>query len=82
MSFSTDFDDTAKICAFYSGEGFPLVVDEENRYITVGDYIVVPVLEDGHLTAYIVVDPEHITHLVSDLDSFFQGVLPDWSVEL
>lgn len=82
MSVSSDFEDTIKICEFYSGDGLPIKVDYENCYVFLGDYAVDPVMENGHLITYIVEDPEHITHLVGDLDYYFQRALPDWSVEL
>ena len=78
MCVGTDFDDTVKICEFYSGVGLPVKVDRENYYVHLGDFVVDPVMEKGHLIAYIVEDPEHNTHLVWDLDCYFQSVLPDW----
>lgn len=82
MSVSSDFEDTVKICEFYSGDGLPVKVDYENYFVYLGGYIVDPVMEGGSLVTYIVEDPEHNAHLVGDLDSYFQMVLPDWSVEL
>lgn len=82
MSVSSDFDDTIKICEFYSGDGLPVVVDRENSLVNLGDYVVDPVMENGHVAVYIVEEPDHTTHLVADLDSYFQNVLPDWSEEL
>lgn len=78
MCVSSDFDDTIKICEFYSGDGLPIEVDYENRLVSLGDYVVDPVMENGHLITYIVEDAGHNTHLVGDLDSYFQAVLPDW----
>lgn len=82
MCVSSDFDDTVKICEFYSGDGLPVKVDYENRFVFLGDYVVDPVMENGSLIVYIVEDPGHNAHLVWDLDSYFQSVLPDWRVEL
>lgn len=82
MCVSSDFDDTVKICEFYSGDGLPINVDYENYLVTLGDYVIDPVMENGHLITYIVEDPGHNDHLVGDLDSYFQSVLPDWRVEL
>ena len=82
MCVSSDFDDTVKICEFYSGDGLPLEVDYENHYVFLGGYVVDPVMENGRLITYIVEDPGHNTHLVGDLDSYFQSVLPDWREEL
>ena len=78
MSVGSDFDDIVKICEFYSGDGLPVEVDYENCYVFLGGYMVDPVMEGGHLIAYIVEDPGRSTHLVCDLDSYFQSVLPDW----
>lgn len=82
MCVSSDFEDTVKICEFYSGDGLPIKVDYENRFVYLGDYIVDPVMKNGHLVMYIVEDPGRNAHLVGDLDSYFQSVLPDWRVEL
>lgn len=82
MSVSSDFDDTVKICEFYSGDCLPIKVDYENYFVYLGEYLVDPVMENGHLITYIVEDPGHNAHLVGDLDSYFQSVLPDWRVEL
>lgn len=82
MCVSSDFDDTVKICEFYSGDGLPITVDYVGYYVNLGDYVVDPVMENGHLITYIVTDPGHNTHLVGDLDSYFQSVLPDWREEI
>ena len=82
MSVCSDFDDTVKICEFYSGNGLSVKVDYENYYVNLGDYVVDPVMEGGHLITYIVEDPEHNSHLVGDLDSYFQSVLADWREEI
>ncbi len=78
MSVGSDFDATVKICEFYSGEGLPIEVDYENYYITLGGYVVDPVMEYGSLVTYIVSDPDSNSHLVSDLDAYFQRSLPGW----
>ena len=82
MCVGSDFDDTVKICEFYSGDDLPIKVDYENYFVFLGDYIVDPVMENGHLVTYIVEDPGHNAHLVGNLDYYFQTALPDWSVEL
>nr|DAM69238.1 MAG TPA: hypothetical protein [Caudoviricetes sp.] len=82
MCVSSGFDDMVKICEFYSGDGLPVKVDYEDRFVFLGDYVVYPVMENGVLIEYIVEGPEHNARLVGDLDSFFQAVLPDWRVEL
>lgn len=81
MSVGSGFDETVKICEFYSGDDLPVEVDYENCYVILGDYVVDPVMDNGHLIAYIVEDPGHNTHLVGDLDSYFQSVLADWRVD-
>ena len=80
MSAGSDFDETVKICEFYSGDGLPIEVDYENYFVFLGDYIVDPVMDNGRLITYIVEDPGRNAHLVGDLDSYFQSVLSDWRV--
>lgn len=82
MRVCSDFWLAVKICEFYSGDGLPLKVDRENNLVYLGDYVVDPVVENGNLVTYIVDDPGHNSHLVGDLDSYFQSVLPDWREEL
>lgn len=77
MCVGSEFDDTVKICEFYSGDGLPIKVDYENFYVILGDYVVDPVIDDGHLITYIVEDPDHVSHLVWDLDFYFQSVLSE-----
>lgn len=77
MSVESVFDDMVKICEFYSGDDLPIDVDYENYYITLGGYVVDPVMEDGHLVMYLVEDPDGDTLFVSDLDDYFQEVF-DW----
>lgn len=52
-----------KICEFYSGDGLPIGVDYDNRAVFLGDYVVEPLVKNGHIT---------------DLDHYFQAVLPGW----
>lgn len=78
MSFDSDFDDMVKICEFYSGDDLPMKVDYENHFIDLGDYVVDPVMEDGHLVTYLVEDPDGVTLFVSDLDDYFQERLAGW----
>lgn len=78
MSVSSDFDDTVKICEFYSGDGLPIEVDCDNRTVFLGDYVIEPLVRNGHITDYFVTDPDFIQHLVTDLDCYFQRVLPGW----
>lgn len=78
MSIESEFDDMVKICEFYSGDNLPIEVDDENYCITLGDYVVVPVMKDGRLVMYFVEDPDGVTLFVSDLDDYFQERLPGW----
>lgn len=81
MSVGSDFDDTVKICEFYSGDGLPIEVDYDGHCIHLGGYTVDLLTENGYLITYIVEDPAHKTHMVEDLDSYFQSVLADWCEE-
>lgn len=78
MSVSSDFDDMVKICEFYSGDGLPIEVDYDNLAIFLGDYVIEPLVKNGHITDYFVTDPVFNPHLVTDLDHYFQRVLPGW----
>lgn len=78
MSVDSEFDDTVKICEFYSGDGLPIEVDYDNRAVFLGDYVIESLVKDGHITDYFVTDPDFIPHLVTDLDIYFQRVLPGW----
>lgn len=78
MSVDSDFDDMVKICAFYSGDGLPIEVDYDNRAVFLGDYVIEPLVKDGRITDYFVTDPVFNPHLVTDLDAYFQRVLPGW----
>lgn len=78
MSLNSEFDDLVKICEFYSGDDLPIEVDEENYFVTLGDYVVDPVMEGEHLVTYLVEDPDGVTLFVSDLDDYFQEHLSGW----
>lgn len=78
MSVESEFYDTVKICEFYSGDDLPIVVDEENFYITLGGYIVDPVMKGGRVVTYLVEDPDGVSLFVSDLDVYFQERLTGW----
>lgn len=78
MSIESEFDDLVKICEFYSGDDLPIEVDEENFCITLGGYIVDPVIKGDHFVTFLVEDPDGATLFVSDLDDYFQERLPDW----
>lgn len=77
MSVESDFDDVVRICEFYRECDWPLYVDYENLHVTMGEYGVDLVRENGHLVGYLVEDPDGVTCVVDDLDSYFQSVL-DW----
>lgn len=74
---SSDFEDIVRTCEFYREEGWPFYVDYESSHVTLGGYGIDPVREGGHLTGYLVVDPEGVSQVVDDLDSFFQSVF-EW----
>lgn len=78
MSVTSDFDDLVITCEFYSGDGLPIEVDYDNRAVFLGDYVIEPLVKNGHITDYFVTDPVFNSHLVTDLDDYFQRVLSDW----
>lgn len=78
MSVESDFDDMVKTCEFYSGDDFPIEVDYDNRVVFLGGYVIEPLVKNGHITDYFVTVPVFKPHLVTDLDAYFQSVLPDW----
>lgn len=68
------FDDTVKICEFYSGDDLPIEVDYDGHCIHIGGYTVDPLTEDGELVTYIVSPPIGYTQITLDLDEYFQRV--------
>lgn len=78
MTVDEEFDDIVKTCEFYSGDGLPIEVDCDKRAVFLGDYVIEPLVKNGHITDIFVTDPYFNPHLVTDLDSYFQSVLPDW----
>ena len=74
MSDDVVFDDTVKICEFYSGVGLPIEVDFDGHCIYLGGYTVDPLTEDGELVTYIVKPPSGYTQMTLDLDEYFQRV--------
>lgn len=74
MSDDVVFDDTVKICEFYSGDDLPLWVDYDGHCIHLGGYTVDPLTEDGELINYIVTPPSGYTQITLDLDEYFQRV--------
>lgn len=75
MSDDVVFDDTVKICQFYSGDDLPIEVDYDDHCIYLGEYTVYPLTEDGELATYIVKPPAGYTQMTTDLDEYFQRVL-------
>lgn len=75
MSFSSEFDDTIRICEFYADSDDEVEVDLENYHIRMGEYDIDPVMGGGHLSYYLVVEPDGTALFVDDLDSYFQSVL-------
>lgn len=74
MSDDVVFDDTVKICYFYSGDDLPIEVDYDEHRIYLGGYTVDPLTEDGELVTYIVRSPIGYTQMTLDLDEYFQRV--------
>lgn len=66
------FDDTVKICEFYSGEDLPIEVDYDGHCIYLGGYTVDPLTENDELVTYIVKPPTGYTEMTLDLDEYFQ----------
>jgi hypothetical protein len=74
MSVESDFEDTVKICEFYADPYEEIDVDYENNIIVMGVYTIDPLIEKGVLIEYLVRGPDGKSHLVWDLDAFFQRV--------
>lgn len=77
MSVSSDFEDTVKVCEFYAEPCESFEVDEENWIVFMGGREISLVRREGVLVGYLVIEPDGFSHVVDDLDSFFQSVL-DW----
>ena len=77
MSVESDFEDTVRICEFYADPCETFEVDLENCIVFMGAREINPVRVDGHLDHYLVIEPDGFSHLVGDLDSYFQGEF-DW----
>ena len=71
MSDDAVFDDTVKICEFYSVDGLPIEVDYDGHCIHLGGYTVDPLTEDGELVTYIVKPPTGYTQITLNLDEYF-----------
>lgn len=78
MSDDVVFDDTIRVCEFYSDEELPIRVDYENHCIHLGGYLVDPVTEDGELVTYIVSPPSGPPLLMVNLDEFLENTLLSW----
>lgn len=77
MSVGSDFEDMVKICEFYADPCETFEVDEENLIVFMGAREIYLVRRGGELEGYLVIEPDGVSHLEDDLDSFFQSVL-DW----
>lgn len=79
MSVDQDFDDTVRICEFYSDPREAFGVDLENRVVMMGGREISLVRWDGNLVGYLVIESDGVPHLEVDLDSYFQSELK-WEV--
>jgi len=77
MSVESDFENTIRICEFYSDPCESFEVDLENHFILMGAREINLVREDGKLAGWLVIEPDGFSHLVDDLHSYFQCVY-DW----
>ena len=76
----TVFDDTVKICEFYSSEEYPIHVDWGGGYIYLGDddFTVSPIVEEDNTVIYFVEEPSGDLRLVADLDDYFRSIFADF----
>ena len=74
MSVESDFEDFVRICEFYADPCETFEVDLENCIVTMGSREIRPVRRNGRLESYLVIDPDGVSHLEADLDSYFQSV--------
>lgn len=79
MSVESAFEDIVRICEFYADQGGAFEVDLENCTVFMGAREISPVMENGHLLCYLVIEPDGRSHWEDDLDSYFQRVF-DWGV--
>ena len=77
MSDAAVLGDAIKTCEFYASSVDEIEVDLENFHLRMDGYEIDPVMRDGHLVRYLVVEPDGVAIFVDDLDSYFQSVL-DW----
>lgn len=72
MSVDSDFEDTVKICEFYADPDDEFEVDYENNLIVMGKYTVDLLMEPDGVKEYFIKCSDGSSHLVGDLDAFFQ----------
>ena len=77
MSVESDFEDVVKICEFYADPCETFEVDLEDRIVLMGAREIGIVRSGGELTGYLVIESDGFSHVVDDLDDYFQFVL-DW----
>lgn len=77
MGAESVFGDIVRICEFYADPCESFEVDMENCIVLMGGREISPVVENGQLVAYLVIESDGAFHWVDDLDEYFQGVL-DW----
>lgn len=77
MSVESDFEDTVSICEFYADPCEVFEVDWENHFVLMGAREINLVRKEGKLDGWLTIDPDGLSHLVDDLDSYFQSVY-DW----
>lgn len=82
MSVESDFEDIVKICEFYADPCETFEVDLENCIVLMGAREISPVVENGQLVSYLVIEPDGVSHWVDDLDEYFLRVLPGWEPRL
>lgn len=75
MSDEAVFDDTIRICEFYSDEDLQVWVDYENHCIRLGGYLVDPVTEDGELVTFMVSPPSGPPLFMMNLDEFLENLV-------
>ena len=77
MSVESDFEDTVRICEFYADPCEAFEVDLENCFVFMGAREINLVRRNGRLAGWLVIEPDGLSHLVDDLDSYLQDVY-DW----
>lgn len=77
MSVEGDFEDTVRICESYADPCETFEVDEGNCIVFIGSREISLVRRDGQLAGYLVIEPDGVSHVEDDLDSYFQSAL-DW----